>query len=71
MILIITSLNFLFAFIYVSAYIDYEHLKDNDFIEDHTTRFLQRFIFVLALALAQTSIIMSFIGFSLIFAATL
>ena len=37
-------------FIVLSAVIDYEHLKDNDYIESHTSRWLLRALFVLAVA---------------------
>ena len=35
-------------FIALSAVIDSEHLKDNDYIESHTSRWLLRALFVLA-----------------------
>ena len=45
----ITSITILFTA--SSAYIDAEHLKDNDWIESHTSRVVQRFVFVLTIAL--------------------
>jgi len=45
MILIITLL-----FIYASAYIDYEHLRDNDYIESHRSRLALRTLFILSVA---------------------
>lgn len=38
-------------FIYSCAFIDYEHLRDNDFIEDHTSRVVQRFLFLLLISM--------------------
>jgi len=43
------NLIILMAFTIVSAWIDYEHLKDNDYIESHTSRFLLRGLFFIAL----------------------
>jgi len=38
------------SFIYVSAYIDYEHLRDNDYIESHLSRTTLRGIFIFLIA---------------------
>ena len=38
-------------FVSASAYIDAEHLKDKDWIESHTSRVIQRLVFVLTIAL--------------------
>ena len=53
-------------FIFVSAYIDYEHLRDNDYIESHLSRFALRTLFVLAVAQGDY-IVMA--GMSLLFLA--
>jgi hypothetical protein len=37
-------------FIAASAYIDYEHLRDNDYIESHVSRVVLRALFILAVA---------------------
>ena len=38
------------VFVFISAYIDYEHLRDNDYIESHVSRWILRALFVLAVA---------------------
>ena len=38
------------VFVFLSAYIDYEHLRDNDYIESHVSRWILRALFVLAVA---------------------
>ena len=46
LILIVTLL-----FVSATAYIDAEHLKDGDWIESHTSRVVQRLMFVLAMSI--------------------
>lgn len=41
------------GFTILSAYVDYEHLIDNDFIEDHKARWFLRFTFALALGIVN------------------
>ena len=41
------------SFIIMSAIIDSEHLNDQDYIEDHTSRFILRGIFALAIGLSN------------------
>jgi hypothetical protein len=53
-------------FIFASAYIDYEHLRDNDYIESHVSRFALRALFILAVS-AGDFIVMA--GMSLLFMA--
>jgi hypothetical protein len=38
------------SFIFVCVFIDDEHLDDNDYIESHTSRFVQRLIFAFLIA---------------------
>ena len=52
-------------FILISAYIDWEHLKDNDYIESHFSRWILRALFV---CVASNSIA-ELIGMSLLFIA--
>lgn len=56
----------LFLFIIISAIIDAHHVKRQQYIESHLTRFLLRLTFVLALS---TNLI-NFAAHSLLFAAT-
>jgi hypothetical protein len=44
----IIALTLLFTL--TSAFIDYEHLKDNDYIESHASRWFLRLLFVLAVS---------------------
>ena len=44
------------CFIFVCVFIDDEHLDDNDYIESHTSRFIQRLIFAFLIALFSSII---------------
>ena len=46
-----TILLIILAFIFVSAFIDYEHLKDNDFIESHVSRAVLRALVFLLISI--------------------
>lgn len=54
-------------FIYSCAYIDYEHLDDNDWIESHFSRSIQRASFIILLFLYNYKLS---IGAALLFAAS-
>jgi hypothetical protein len=56
---------YILTFIILSARIDFEHLRDNDYIESHVSRWLLRALFIVV---ASDSIVEVF-GMSLVFAA--
>ena len=60
------ELLLLFLFIIISAIIDAHHVKRQQYIESHLTRFLLRLIFVLALS----TDLVNFAAYSLLFGAT-
>lgn len=51
------------GFILVSAYIDYEHLIDNDFIESHRSRVIIRSIFGIALMMINIKFAVGYLLF--------
>lgn len=55
------------CFVLLSAWIDYEHLKDNDYIESHTSRSLIRILFIVCFSRLD---VYPLIGMSLFFAST-
>lgn len=57
---------FIAAFVVISAYIDYEHLRDKDYIESHVSRWLLRLLFITA----TSNDLFDFVGMSLFFMAT-
>jgi hypothetical protein len=60
------NLIYISLFVFLSAYIDYEHLKDNDYIESHISRWCLRALFVIAVSTRIEDVI----GMTLFFAAT-
>ena len=60
------ELLLLFLFIIISAIIDAHHVKRQQYIESHLTRFLLRLVFVLALS----TDFVNFAAYSLLFGAT-
>jgi hypothetical protein len=62
----VSDLIILFTFIILSAKIDADYGRNMKYIESHLTRFLLRFVFIVALS----ANLMSFAAYSLLFAAT-
>ena len=60
------STFFIAAFVVISAYIDYEHLRDRDYIESHVSRWLLRLLFIVSASRSY----FDFVGMSLFFMAT-
>jgi len=58
-------LTFILLFILVSAFIDYEHISSNQYIENHYSRWFLRCIFILAVSRDLSDLI----GMSLLFSA--
>ena len=54
-------------FVFTQSWIDWEHLKDNDYIENHTSRLLSRALFVIVFSRLE---LYPLIGMSIFFAAT-
>ena len=56
---------YILLFTFLSAWIDAEHLEDNDYIESHVSRWLLRALFVIAVG----NTYQEYIGMTLVFTA--
>jgi hypothetical protein len=59
-------LTYIILFVVVSAFIDWEHISSNQYIDSHISRGVLRFLFILAVSRDITD----FLGMSIFFMAT-
>ena len=62
----IMPILYIALFVFIAAYIDWEHLEDNDYIEDHSSRMAMRILFIIA----ASSNVVEVLGMAMFFAGS-